>query len=153
MLVAYSLVSDGETLLVVSRLLQLVDHSISIVLNRDVAVALCIHYQIILTQTIVASLLSFLVEYTGRREEYPVDVVLVHQRVEIEIAQRANTTHNLFRDSTRIYNSQTRSAEQCAGTADDEQTLHATLLCSLENLWIVLCVMRVAMSGFVQPGL
>lgn len=113
----------------VCRFLQFVHHSVGIVLYGDMAVALGIHNQIILAKTVIASLLALLVKYAGRREEYPVDVILVNQCIEIEVAKRTNTTHNLLRDSTRINNSQTRSAEQRAGTADDEQTLHAALLC------------------------
>lgn len=60
------LVTDGETFLVVCRLLQLVHHSVGIVLYGDVAVALCVNNQVILAQTVVAGLPAFLIEDTCR---------------------------------------------------------------------------------------
>lgn len=82
------LVSDGEALLVVSGLLQFVDHSDSIVLDRDVAGASSrVDDQIVLAETELASALALLLKLTGRREEHPVEVVLLGKAVEIEVTQ------------------------------------------------------------------
>lgn len=54
------------------------------------AVALGIHNQIILAKTIIASLLTLRVEYASRREEHPVDIILIHQCIEIEVAKRTH---------------------------------------------------------------
>ena len=84
------LVADGEALLVVSRLLQLVNHGYGIVLYGDMARA-CgrVHDEVVLAQAELTRTLAFvsIFESTGRREEHPVEVVLLGEVVEIEVAQ------------------------------------------------------------------
>ena len=65
-----------------------------------------IYDKIILTEAELTSTFTFLIESSCRREEYPVNILLVHQCVQIEVAQRTHTTHNLLGDGTAIDNSQ-----------------------------------------------
>ena len=87
----------------VCGLLQFVDHCHSIVLNADVALAVLINDEVILAQTELARALTLLVEGTCGREERPVDVLLLRESVQIEVAQRTYAAHDLLGDVTRAY--------------------------------------------------
>ena len=103
------LVAYGEALLVVSRLLQLVDHGCSIVLHRDVARASgFVDDEVVLAQAVLARALALGIKLTGRGEEHPVDVVFLGELVEVEVAQRAHAVNDFGRDGTRIDHAQAR---------------------------------------------
>ena len=60
------LIADGETLLMVGRLLQFVDHSHGIVLHGDVAVALGIDDEVVFAQAELAGAFAISIESAGR---------------------------------------------------------------------------------------
>ena len=86
-----------------------------------------IHDEVVLAQAELTRTLALvsILKGTGRREEHPVEVVLLGEEVEIEVAQRTNTVDDRVGDDPGIHHTHTRLDKQCSGTADDEQTLSA----------------------------
>ena len=118
--------------------LQFVNHSHGIVLHGDVAGAGGgIDDEVVLAETELARTLPLLLKRSGGGAEYPVEIVLAGQVVEIEVTQGAHTVHNLGRDGAGVDDAQAGLDEERTRTADDEQTTHAALLDSLDDLGIV----------------
>ena len=76
------LISNGESLLVMSSFLQLVNHCNGIIFYGDMALAIGIYDEVVLAKTELACSFSRF-QRTSRGEENPVDVMLVHQGVKL----------------------------------------------------------------------
>lgn len=76
------LISNGESLLVMSRFLQFVNHCDGIIFHGDMALAIGIYDEVVLAKTELACSFSRF-QRTSRGEENPVDVMLVHQGVKL----------------------------------------------------------------------
>lgn len=74
------LITYGKTLEMMYGLLQFINHCHCIVLHRDMTVAVSIYNKIILTETEYASPFTRF-QCSCWREEYPIDIMLIHQRV------------------------------------------------------------------------
>ena len=120
------LIAYGETFAMMFFLFHFIDHGNCVIFNRDMTLAVFINNQIILSKAKFSrSLPRF--ESSGRRKEHLVCFLFIAQSVEIELTQRFHTAHYFCRNCTRIHNSQTGSAEQCARTTNTQQAFDACL--------------------------
>ena len=72
-------------------------------------------------------------DFAGRREVNPIELALFFHHIEIEFAHFAHRVQNFSGEYAGIHHTQTGSAEECAGTAHNEQALHAGTAHRLEN--------------------
>ena len=70
----------------VFRVFQFINHRHGVILHRNMAVAVLVHDKIVLAQSEFAGFFARL-QRTGGREEDPVDLFLVHQRIQIELTE------------------------------------------------------------------
>ncbi len=69
-------------------LFQLVDHRHGVILDRDETLSFLVEKHIVFAQTVFPGTHArpHVAEISGGRKEYPVDLLLLHQRIQVKLA-------------------------------------------------------------------